>query len=171
MDNTDKVVNFLEDARAIGLSVLAPDVNASGYMPDSWISSSTSSHGGFVGRSAKSMPQLTGLAASLTELLMIEGGSSDRSGARTFAYQNAEKLDALIQVLVDATIDYLAMSPTWLYGINKVAPVVRRPSRASCAVRAWASGNVCPISIFTAPDASTANRAAALSSSSVVVAM
>jgi uroporphyrinogen decarboxylase len=40
---------------------------------------------------------------------MIEGGSSDRSGARTFAYQNAEKLDALIQVLVDATIDYLAM--------------------------------------------------------------
>lgn len=32
MDNTDKVVNFLEDARAIGLSVLAPDVNASGYM-------------------------------------------------------------------------------------------------------------------------------------------
>jgi uroporphyrinogen decarboxylase len=40
---------------------------------------------------------------------MIEGGSSDRSGARTYAYQNAEKLDALIQVLVDATIDYLAM--------------------------------------------------------------
>jgi uroporphyrinogen decarboxylase len=40
---------------------------------------------------------------------MIEGGSSDRSGARTFAYQHAEKLDALIQVLVDATIDYLAM--------------------------------------------------------------
>jgi DNA polymerase-3 subunit alpha len=32
MDNTDKVVNFLEDARAIGLKVLAPDVNASGYM-------------------------------------------------------------------------------------------------------------------------------------------
>src|SRR5215831_11597440 len=39
-------------------------------MPDCWISSSTSSHGGFVGRSAKSMPQLTGLAASLTELVM-----------------------------------------------------------------------------------------------------
>jgi DNA polymerase-3 subunit alpha len=32
MDNTDKVVNFLEDARAIGLKVLPPDVNASGYM-------------------------------------------------------------------------------------------------------------------------------------------
>ncbi len=32
MDNTDKVVNFLEDARASGLVVRAPDVNASGYM-------------------------------------------------------------------------------------------------------------------------------------------
>ncbi len=32
MDNTDKVVNFLEDARAIGLKVLPPDVNESGYM-------------------------------------------------------------------------------------------------------------------------------------------
>ena len=32
MDNTDKVVNFLEDTRAIGLSVLLPDVNASNYM-------------------------------------------------------------------------------------------------------------------------------------------
>jgi uroporphyrinogen decarboxylase len=40
---------------------------------------------------------------------MIEGGSSDRSGARTFAYLNPEKLDRLIQVLVDATVDYLAM--------------------------------------------------------------
>jgi DNA polymerase-3 subunit alpha len=32
MDNTDKVVNFLEDTRAMGLSVLLPDVNASNYM-------------------------------------------------------------------------------------------------------------------------------------------
>ncbi len=32
MDNTDKVVTFLEDARAMGLSVLPPDVNASTYM-------------------------------------------------------------------------------------------------------------------------------------------
>ncbi len=40
---------------------------------------------------------------------MIEGGSSDRSGARTFAYQHADKLDRLIQILVDATVDYLAM--------------------------------------------------------------
>ncbi|NZA28052.1 DNA polymerase III subunit alpha [Luteimonas sp. SJ-92] len=32
MDNTDKVVGFLEEARARGLTVLPPDVNASGYM-------------------------------------------------------------------------------------------------------------------------------------------
>ena len=32
MDNTDKVVNFLEDARVIGLQVQLPDVNASDYM-------------------------------------------------------------------------------------------------------------------------------------------
>ena len=32
MDNTDKVVGFLDEARALGLSVMPPDVNASGYM-------------------------------------------------------------------------------------------------------------------------------------------
>ena len=32
MDNTDKVVNFLAEARAIGLTVLPPDVNSSCYM-------------------------------------------------------------------------------------------------------------------------------------------
>ncbi|MEO8001594.1 MAG: DNA polymerase III subunit alpha, partial [Arenimonas sp.] len=32
MDNTEKVVNFLEEARALKLVVKAPDVNASGYM-------------------------------------------------------------------------------------------------------------------------------------------
>ena len=32
MDNTDKVVTFLEEAREIGLAVLAPDVNSSDYM-------------------------------------------------------------------------------------------------------------------------------------------
>ncbi|MEZ5460852.1 DNA polymerase III subunit alpha [Dokdonella sp.] len=31
MDNTDKVVNLLGEARAIGLEVLPPDINASGY--------------------------------------------------------------------------------------------------------------------------------------------
>jgi DNA polymerase-3 subunit alpha len=32
MDNTDKVVMFLDEARALGLNVLPPDVNASAYM-------------------------------------------------------------------------------------------------------------------------------------------
>ncbi len=32
MDSTDKVVMFLEEARALGLTVLPPDVNASAYM-------------------------------------------------------------------------------------------------------------------------------------------
>ncbi|MBX3692905.1 DNA polymerase III subunit alpha [Dokdonella sp.] len=32
MDSTDKVVNFLAEARALGLAVLPPDVNASSYM-------------------------------------------------------------------------------------------------------------------------------------------
>ena len=34
MDNTDKVVTFLSEARALGLNVLPPDVNASAYMFD-----------------------------------------------------------------------------------------------------------------------------------------
>ncbi|WP_202845279.1 DNA polymerase III subunit alpha [Luteimonas saliphila] len=32
MDNTDKVVGFLNEAKAMGLTVMPPDVNASGYM-------------------------------------------------------------------------------------------------------------------------------------------
>jgi len=40
---------------------------------------------------------------------MIEGRSSDRSAARTFAYVYPEKLDALLDVLVDATARYLVM--------------------------------------------------------------
>jgi uroporphyrinogen decarboxylase len=40
---------------------------------------------------------------------MIEGRGSDRSGARTFAYDYPEKLDALLEVLVDATARYLVM--------------------------------------------------------------
>ena len=40
---------------------------------------------------------------------MIEGRGSDRSGARTFAYERAEELDRLIDILTEATIRYLAM--------------------------------------------------------------
>src|SRR6185312_14267223 len=32
MDNTDKVVNFLAEARALGVAVSPPDINASAYM-------------------------------------------------------------------------------------------------------------------------------------------
>ncbi len=40
---------------------------------------------------------------------MIEGRGSDRTGARTYAYQHPEKLDALLEVLVEATARYLIM--------------------------------------------------------------
>jgi uroporphyrinogen decarboxylase len=40
---------------------------------------------------------------------MIEGGSSDRTGARTYAYQYPGKLEALLDVLVEATARYLVM--------------------------------------------------------------
>jgi uroporphyrinogen decarboxylase len=40
---------------------------------------------------------------------MIEGRGSDRTGARTYAYQNPEKLDALLDVLVESTARYLVM--------------------------------------------------------------
>lgn len=40
---------------------------------------------------------------------MIEGRSSNREAARSFAYEHKEKLDALLEVLVDATARYLVM--------------------------------------------------------------
>jgi uroporphyrinogen decarboxylase len=40
---------------------------------------------------------------------MIEGRSSDRTGARTYAFKHPEALDALIDVLVEATARYLIM--------------------------------------------------------------
>jgi uroporphyrinogen decarboxylase len=40
---------------------------------------------------------------------MLEGGSSDRANARSYAYTNPGDLAALIDVLVEGTIDYLAM--------------------------------------------------------------
>ncbi|HEX2815230.1 MAG TPA: uroporphyrinogen decarboxylase [Phenylobacterium sp.] len=40
---------------------------------------------------------------------MIEGRSSNREVARTFAYEHADKLDALLKVLVDSTARYLIM--------------------------------------------------------------
>ncbi|MFA7264392.1 MAG: uroporphyrinogen decarboxylase [Caulobacter sp.] len=40
---------------------------------------------------------------------MIEGGSSDRSKARTFAYEHPAEMDRLLDILVQATVRYLAM--------------------------------------------------------------
>ena len=40
---------------------------------------------------------------------MIEGRGSNREAARTFAYDHPEKLDALLDVLVDSTARYLIM--------------------------------------------------------------
>lgn len=40
---------------------------------------------------------------------MIEGGSSDRTGARTYAFQHPDALDGLIEILTEATIRYLVM--------------------------------------------------------------
>ncbi len=40
---------------------------------------------------------------------MIEGRGSDRSGARTYAYQHPEALDQLLDILVESTARYLVM--------------------------------------------------------------
>lgn len=40
---------------------------------------------------------------------MIEGGSSDRTRARAYAYERPVELDSLIEILVEATVRYLIM--------------------------------------------------------------
>jgi uroporphyrinogen decarboxylase len=74
---------------------------------------------------------------------MIEGRSSNREAARTFAYEHPEKLDALLQVLVDATARYLIMQAnsgaqalqifeSWAEGLAEdvFERIVSRPHRA-----------------------------------------
>ena len=74
---------------------------------------------------------------------MIEGRGSDRSVARTFAYEHPEKLDALLQVLVDSTARYLIMQAksgaqvlkifeSWAEGLAEdvFERIVVRPHRA-----------------------------------------
>jgi uroporphyrinogen decarboxylase len=62
---------------------------------------------------------------------MLEGGSSDRSRARSLAYSEPERIDALLDVLVDATVVYLAMQvrsgaqvlklfESWAEGLSEV---------------------------------------------------
>ncbi|HEX4096574.1 MAG TPA: uroporphyrinogen decarboxylase, partial [Caulobacteraceae bacterium] len=74
---------------------------------------------------------------------MIEGRSSNREAARTFAYEHPEKLDALLRVLVDATARYLIMQAnsgaqalqifeSWAEGLAEdvFERIVTRPHRA-----------------------------------------
>ena len=74
---------------------------------------------------------------------MIEGRSSNREVARTFAYESPEKLDALLDVLVDATARYLIMQArsggqvlqlfeSWAEGLAEdvFERIVIRPHRA-----------------------------------------
>nr|MEA2799743.1 uroporphyrinogen decarboxylase [Phenylobacterium sp.] len=74
---------------------------------------------------------------------MIEGRGSDRSAARTYAYEHPEELDALLEVLVDATAKYLVMQAnagaqalkifeSWAEGLAEdvFERIVIRPHRA-----------------------------------------
>ncbi|HZZ69868.1 MAG TPA: uroporphyrinogen decarboxylase [Phenylobacterium sp.] len=74
---------------------------------------------------------------------MIEGRSSNREAARTFAYEHPETLDALLRVLVDATARYLVMQAnsgaqalqifeSWAEGLAEdvFERIVSRPHRA-----------------------------------------
>ncbi|MFI4964222.1 MAG: uroporphyrinogen decarboxylase [Caulobacterales bacterium] len=74
---------------------------------------------------------------------MIEGRGSDRSAARTFAYEHPQKLDALLEVLADSTARYLIMQAkagaqalkifeSWAEGLAEdiFERIVIRPHRA-----------------------------------------
>jgi uroporphyrinogen decarboxylase len=58
---------------------------------------------------------------------MLEGGSSDRTAARTAAYADPERIDALLDVLVEATWRYLAMQ-------------VKSGAQALVLFESWAEG-------------------------------
>jgi len=74
---------------------------------------------------------------------MIEGRGSDRTAARTFAYENPQTLDALLEVLVESTARYLVMQAnagaqvlkifeSWAEGLAEdvFERIVIRPHRA-----------------------------------------
>jgi uroporphyrinogen decarboxylase len=88
---------------------------------------------------------------------MIEGRSSDRSRARTFAYEQSEALDQLLEILVEATAKYLIMQAkagaqalklfeSWAENLPEdvFERVVTRPHRA-IVERVRASGVEAPI--------------------------
>lgn len=74
---------------------------------------------------------------------MIEGRGSDRSAARAYAYQNAEALDRLLEILVESTARYLVMQAkagaqalkifeSWAEGLSEdvFERIVVKPHRA-----------------------------------------
>ncbi len=74
---------------------------------------------------------------------MIEGGSSDRGKARTFAYEHPAEMDRLLDILVQSTVRYLAMQvdagaqvlklfESWAEGLpeNLFERLVCKPHRA-----------------------------------------
>jgi uroporphyrinogen decarboxylase len=74
---------------------------------------------------------------------MIEGRGSNREAARIFAYEHADELDALLDVLVEATVRYLVMQAnagaqalqlfeSWAEGLAEdvFERIVIRPHRA-----------------------------------------
>jgi uroporphyrinogen decarboxylase len=74
---------------------------------------------------------------------MIEGRGSDRTGARTRAYEDAATVDGLIEVLVEATVNYLELQAqsgaqvlklfeSWAEGLpeDQFERLVTRPHRA-----------------------------------------
>lgn len=73
---------------------------------------------------------------------MLQGGSGDRSGPRSLAYAEPERIDALLDVVADATIPYLTMQAaagaqalklfeSWAEGLSEelFERVVVRPHR------------------------------------------
>jgi uroporphyrinogen decarboxylase len=88
---------------------------------------------------------------------MLEGRSSDRTNARTAAYAEPERIDALVEVLVEATWRYLAMQAgagaqvlvlfeSWAEGLSEplFERLVTRPHQALIA-RLRAAGVTAPV--------------------------
>ena len=68
---------------------------------------------------------------------MIEGGSSDRSASRALAYAEPERVDGLIDVLVEATALYLAMQAKAGAQALQAVRVLGRGSARTAVSSAW----------------------------------
>jgi DNA polymerase-3 subunit alpha len=101
MDSTDKIVSFLQDVRAIGLSVLPPDVNASAYrfiaLPERRIRYGLGAVKGVGEGACEAIVRERERGGAYTDLLdFCERTSGARMNRRTIeALINAGALDAL----------------------------------------------------------------------------